>query len=282
MELLVVIVITGVMSVAVSQFIATSLISYRDLTRRTQLADTADGAARRMAREFSRALPNSIRVAGSGNNAEFVRIVDGGRYRADPGDNGGGNDHTAASDWLSFGGDTDFNILGRFQDLDYTPGTALASGHRMAIYSTGNSIYADAETNANPGIITPDGTNITITLDGDEDHINLSASHEFSLESPNRRLYLIDTPITYRCDTSAGTLTRYSSYALETTQPTDPSTTPLSAATSVLMTDSIESCAFTYSPGTSQRAALITIELVVASADERVRILHQVHVGNSP
>ena len=36
------------------------------------------------------------------------------------------------------------------------------------------------------------------------------------------------------------------------------------------------------STGTPQRAGLVTIELVVANGGERVRVLHQVHVDNSP
>ncbi|MCH7599821.1 MAG: biogenesis protein MshI [Myxococcales bacterium] len=50
----------------------------------------------------------------------------------------------------------------------------------------------------------------------------------------------------------------------------------------ILMNNLIESCSFDYAPGTPQRAGLVTIELVVANGGERVRVLHQVHVDNSP
>lgn len=281
-ELVIVMVLVGIIGIGLSRLIAVPLVTYRDLGRRARLVDFADASMRRVARDLRRALPNSIRIAAGAETLEFVRALDGARYRKDPGDNGGGNDHTAASDWLSFGGDTSFNILGEFQHLNFTLGTPLASGHRIVIYSTGESIYSDAASDANPGIVTPDETNITITADGDEQQINLSISHRFSFESPIQRLYVIDTPVTYRCDLSANTLTRYWSYNISSSQPTIPSISPLSSAASTLMNNLIEDCSFEYSAGTPQRAGLVTIELVVADAGERVRVLHQVHVDNGP
>lgn len=281
-ELVIVIVLVGIMGVGLSRLIAIPFASYRDLGRRAQLVDFADAASRRIARDLRRALPNSVRVAVGGETIEFLRAIDGARYRREAGDNGGGNDHSTASDVLSFSGDTDFNILGSFQHLSFALGTPLTSGHRIAIYNTGSAVYANAAGDVNPGVITPDETDITITADGDEQQINLSASHEFSFASPDQRLYVVDTPITYDCDLVADTLTRYWAYDIASGQPTNPGTTPLSAASSVLMVDGVDACSFDYSPGTPQRAGLVTIELVLADAGERVRVLHQVHVDNSP
>ncbi len=281
-EIVIVVVLVGIIGVGLARVLAIPFATYRDLGRRAQLVDFADAASRRIARDLRRALPNSVRVATGGETLEFIRAVDGARYRRNPGDNGGGNDHTADSDWLSFSGDTDFNVLGSFQHLDFTLGTPLASGHRIAIYNTGDTVYNDAATDANPGVVTPDETDVTLVADGDEQQINLSVSHRFSFESPDQRLYLIDTPVTYDCDLAADTLVRYWSYDITSSQPTNPASTPLSSASSVLMNDLIESCSFDYSPGTPQRAGLVTIELVIADEGERVRVLHQVHVENSP
>ena len=195
-ELVIVIVLIGILGVGLSRLLAIPFASYRDLGRRAQLVDFADAASRRIARDLRRALPNSVRVAAGGETIEFLRAVDGARYRQEAGDNGGGNDHSTSSDILSFVGDTDFNILGTFQHLAFTPGVALASGHRIAIYNTGSAVYANAASDANPGVITPDETDLTITNDGDEHQVNLSVSHRFSYESPDQRLYVVDTPIT--------------------------------------------------------------------------------------
>lgn len=281
-ELVVVIVLVGVVGVGMARLIAMPFTTYRDLGKRARLVDFADASARRIARDLRRALPNSIRIAAGAETLEFIRAVDGARYRRGPGDNGSGNDHTAASDYLSFSGDTSFNILGSFQHLNFTLGSPLSSGHRIVIYNTGTSVYSEAASDANPGAITPGSTTITVSADGDEQQINLSTPHLFSYESPVQRLYLIDTPVTYDCDLSADTLTRYASYSINTTQPTNPSAAPLSSGSSSLMNNLLEDCSFEYSPGTPQRAGLVTIELVVADAGERVRVIHQVHVDNSP
>ncbi len=281
-ELVIVIVLIGIMGVGLARLIAIPFATYRDLGRRARLVDFADAATRRIARDLRRALPNSIRVSADGETIEFLRALDGALYRKTPGDNGGGNDHTAASDWLSFAGDTSFNILGTFQHLDFTLGAALDSGHRIAIYSTGVSTYSDAASDANPGVVTPDETDVTITLDGDEHQVSLSTSHQFSLESPVQRLYVLDSPVTYDCNLSADTLMRYWAYAISSSQPTNPGSAPLSSASSTLMSNLIEDCSFDYSSGTSQRGGLVTLEIVLAEAGEQVRVLHQVHVDNSP
>lgn len=281
-ELVIVIVLMGIVGVGMARLIALPFTTYRDLARRAQLVDFADASARRIARDVRRALPNSVRIAAGAETLEFIRAVDGARYRKDPGDNGGGNDHTAASDYLSFAGDTSFNVLGSFQHLSFTLGVPLASGHRVAIYNTGSSVYSDAATDAIPGIITPDTTTVTISGDGDEHQLGLSASHRFSFESPVQRLYVVDSPVTYDCDLSAGTLTHYAYYNFAATQPTNPGAAPLAAATGSLMNNLLEDCSFKFSPGTPQRAGLVSIELAVADGGERVRVLHQVHVDNSP
>ena len=92
----------------------------------------------------------------------------------------------------------------------------------------------------------------------------------------------MDTPVTYLCDTTANTLSRYDGYAIVGAQPTDPSASPLSGAASALVSNRLAGCAITYQPGTSQRAGLVTMELELEERGERVRLLHQVHVVNVP
>lgn len=281
-EMIIVIVITGILAVALSSFLVNPMRGYRDLVRRSALVELADLSVRRMARDVHRGLPNSVRVAPGGTALEILHAADGGRYRAGPGADGGGADHTDASDWLSFAGDDEFNLLGRFRSLSFSYGTPLASGNRLAIYTTGSSVYSEAASGANPGSITPAGTSITLSNDGEEDHIALGSSFQFALASPSRRLYVVDTPISYLCDTAAGTLTRYSQYQIASAQPTNPAVSPLSGASSALVTDQIESCSFRYTPGTPQRAGLLSVELVLADSGERVRLLQQVHMEHTP
>ena len=77
-EAIMVMVITGILAALVASF-ASPLKGYFDATARADLADVADTALRRMARELHAALPNSVRVSGS--YIEFLPTTIGGRYR---------------------------------------------------------------------------------------------------------------------------------------------------------------------------------------------------------
>ncbi len=283
-ELIVVIVITGALAGITTGLISKPLEGYRDTARRATLVDLAESTTRRLARDTRRALPNTVRIAGAGTVVEFLHTLDGGRYRAEGGTNPGppSQDHSAASDWLSFSGDTQFNALGRLNGDNFTYGVALPAGTRVAIYPVTTTIYTDAENSTNPGLITPEATTLTITDDTDEDQLTLSASYRFLLESPQKRFYLVDSPVTYLCDLGANTLTRYWGYSIVGTQPTNPAAAPLNGGSSALVANNVTACAFTCQAGTSQRAGLMSISLTVAQGGEQVTLLRQVHVENVP
>jgi len=76
-ELVIVIVITGIIAAAIAVFFRPTLESYFDARRRAGLSDMADTALRRMVREVRRAVPNSIRQPNS-QCFEFVPSRMGG------------------------------------------------------------------------------------------------------------------------------------------------------------------------------------------------------------
>lgn len=285
-ELVTVIAVSGVLTVGLASLLRMPMQGYLAVSRRAELVALADLTVSRMSRDLRTALPNSVRIAGGNRILELMTTSAGGRYRVDPGVNDPGGpsevDHSAASDWLSFGGDDRFNVLGRFASLAFTYGTPLANGTRLAIYPTGVDVWSEAATGADPGVITPNTTSITILDDGDEDQLVLGASHRFSLASPTARLFVVDGPTTYLCDVAAGVLWRVDGYAATAGQPTSISAAPLSGGNVRRVADQIESCAFDYVPGNATRAGLVTIEIVLAAADERVRLLQQVQVQNAP
>ncbi len=282
-ELVLVVMISSLVAGMLNSFIRRPMEAYREMERRATLVDVAETALRRMARDVRASLPNSLRVSGDKRSLEILHLGDGARYREDAGTNPStSEDHTAASDWLSFSGDTQFNILGRLTHLDPNYGQALTAGTRLAIYNTSTNVYADAATSANPGVITPAATTITVTDDTDEDKITLSSSFEFLLRSPRQKVYVIDTPVSYICDPAGETITRYASYSINATQPTDPNVAPLITAASALVTNRVVACEFTYDPGTPSRAGLLTIALTLSEAGEQIRLFQQVHVNNTP
>ncbi len=285
-EMVTTIAITGVLSVGLANLLQHPMNGYAAVSRRAELVALGDVALSRLTRDLRRALPNSIRVSGSGEALEFMLTAAGGRYRMDPGvnDAGGPNeeDHSDAADWLSFGGDASFNLLGRFQDRPAAYGVPFAAGARIAIYPTGSTVWSEAATNANPSTITPASTTIRLADDADEDQILLSRDHTFSRVSPNARLYVVETPVSYVCDLPAGSLWRVDGYAMRSAQPTNLTGATLVAGDAARAAERLESCRFSYSAGTASRAGLATIELVLETAGERVRMLQQVQVQNAP
>lgn len=281
-EMVTVIAVTGILSVGLAGILRHPMQGYAAVSRRSELVDLADLAILRMSRDLRMALPNSVRVSDDGTVLELLHVAAGARYRAEPGLNASGRDHTGASDWLSFGGDTSWNLIGRVSGLTFTYGTALAAGTRVAIYPTGSDVWSAAAANASPSIISAAGNAVTLVDDGDEDQLTLASAHRFSLGSPQGRLYLVDGPVTYLCDATAAALWRVDRYAVAAAQPTSLGAAPLAAGAAARAADRVERCAFDYVPGTPSRSGLVTLEVVIASEDERVRLLHQVPIPNAP
>ncbi len=278
MELLLVILITGIMATIVGAVITRPMQGYVALTQRAALVDHAEMALRRMQRDIRRALPNSIRV--NGNAIEMVNVVEGVAYR---------DGLTGILDELDVTApDDSFNTIGTFS----TQLPVVAStGIRLVIYNlpaggeAGNNIY-DAV--AGSHVITPIDTAITIGSAADnggiEHTITMAPFHQFKRQSSQNRLYVIDTPVTYICDPVTGTLTRYAGYPIQAAQPVT-AASPLTDAgvsadpVSVNLTD----CDIEYVPSASQRPEIVRMSLTVTNPDsgESVTLMHQVHVVNA-
>jgi len=277
-ELVIVIVITGILAGILATFIARPVQGFIDLTRRATLVYSAESALRRMQRDIRRALPNSIRVNAGNNAIEMINTVEGARYRSAP-------PPGQLERRLTFtSADADFDVLGTLL-------TNGATSLRVAIYNIGavdlsGDPVAGANAYAGPdalgkNVVTPAGRTVTISnapVTANEDHINISGGgFQFSFDSPNDRVYLVDSGISYIC--SGNQLMRYDNYNFSnTTQPVPPS------GDAALMADNIGGCTFTYEPGTVQRAGLMTLDLTISDPEtgEQVRLLHQVHVDNVP
>lgn len=281
-EMVTAIVVTGVLSVGLAGILRHPMQGYSAVSRRAELVDLAELALQRMSRDLRMALPNSVRVGADGTAIELLHVVAGGRYRAEPGINPNGRDHTDASDWLSFGGDDRFNLLGRISDFSFEHGTALPAGTRVAIYPASDEVWHAAASDADPGVVSASTNRIVLLDDGDEDQIALATSHRFSLASPRSRLYLVDGPVSYVCDAASAALVRVERYAVASVQPEALDESPLAAGARARASDHVESCRFEYLPGTPSRSGLVTISLVLESEGERVRLLQQVPIPNAP
>ena len=143
---------------------------------------------------------------------------------------------------------------------------------------------ADAYELAN--VITPPGTQVSIAVDAvpGEDRVTVNPGFQFAFGSPSQRVFLVEGPVTYLCDSGAGTMMRYTGYAIAQDQSTRDSHGELigAGASAALMADSVTGCAFNYAPGTAERAGLLSAELAVSAQGESIVLLSQVHVDNAP
>ncbi|RZV36078.1 MAG: prepilin-type N-terminal cleavage/methylation domain-containing protein [Chromatiales bacterium] len=274
-ELVVVIVLSAIVISFMAMFIAGPVRGYTDQVRRAELVDLAENSLQRIALDIRNALPNSVRITGSGSviALEMINTVDGVRYREQP--------PPDADRRLDFSvADDAFNSVGTFTGISKP---FSSTSHYLSIYNVGVP-GASAYELAN--VITPPGTQIDIDSDtiSGEDNVTISPPFRFAFGSPAQRLFLVDGPLSYLCDTGTGTLARYSGYSIAASQSGRDSAAELVAAGAVetIVANRVGSCNMTYAPGTSQRAGLVTLQISVSDSGETISLLHQVHVNNVP
>jgi len=282
-ELVVVIVITGVIASVVGLFITGPIQGFLDQARRAELVDSAQQAMTRMGRDLRGSLPNSVRI--SGNALEILVTLDGDRYRVEtPGTDADRLDFAAADD--------SFNT---FAPLSLSPTAVLPPIGGSYSVTGAIAIYPLRQDGANPyfnDVMTPSGpidiTRVQMT-DGvtnwSEYQVSLTSggpgapgAHRFPFDSPTRRVFLVEGPVTYLCNPPQ--LLRYAGYGVTAAQNVPP------AGTGTVVVGNVQSCAFQYDPGTTgERNAVVSLALVLADPDvpdERIRLIRQIHVDNSP
>lgn len=258
-ELVVTIVVTGIIAAGVAVFIRQPVEGYIDAARRAELTDEADTALRRITRDLRTALPNSVRVDGTGKFVEFIETTAGGRYRAELDSGGAGNilDFTAA--------DTSFDVIG--------PAPVLATGNQIVVYNlnstgtTSNAYSGDNRTTLTSTAAPP----VAIT------------SKLFPESSPARRFHVVGGPVTYGC--TGGQLIRYSGYPYNTAQVAP----PVGGSSAVLAGNvDVANCSFVYTAGSlGERSGTVSMVLTLvrtggAGTPEQVRLFQQAQVNNAP
>lgn len=287
-EVVIAIVLLGIVAAITVAFIVRPVEGYRDLARRAALVDAAESALRRMQRDIRSALPNSVRVTNtaSGFALELIPAIDGGRY----------SETGAAADRLTFvaGGDAEFDIEHCFRN----PALPTTSGLRFVVNNWGTTIDGNVYDDASLGVgstsvITPTAMTISITSEvgtcpasGSNHHVAFRVAgaltnHKFRGDSPNRRVYGVTTPVSYLCDTSAATLTRYFGYAISASQYTTAAAFSAASASSALVADRVSGCSVTTTTSQILDVGLATLTLSVAEEGEQVSLVVQTMMDNS-
>ena len=250
-EMIIVIVILGILSVGSVRFISQSTQGVIDSAERQRVASIGIIAMEKLSRELREALPNSIRVDGSGECIEFVPIAGGSQY-------------------------TDIPILTTSTTIMAVKTNYASSLNttydRIAVFPASLSqVYGGAD----PGPISSLINTITGT---DEETITLSSNHQFLVDSPQRRFFIVKDPVTF-CY-SGGILFRYKNYGFQSTMGTSRPTT-FNAGREVLA-NSLTSATFSYVSATLSRNGVVTIDMTLSEGGETQTLDYEVIIRNVP
>lgn len=274
-ELIVVMVVTGIIAGTVVVFFKPAFNSYVAVGRRARLTDMADTALRKMSRDIRLAVPNSIRSPGS-QCFELVPTSDGGRYRMGP--------DTAVPGGAWFDGTAAVSALDVLTPFSSTP----AAGDWLVIDNQNtNDVYAGTNRAAIQSAAAPPDPNLGYN------RITLQAATQFPGGYTGGRFVLVPNAqqaVFYVCagagvdaeGSGTGTLYRFANYGFNAATPAA-CPAPVVGATPVLATK-VKSCRFDYSPnaGATQQSGFVWMTLEIAEQNEPVVMVHGTHVDNVP
>lgn len=263
-ELIMVIVVLGIISVGSLSFISNSAQGLVDTAERQILASTATIAVEKVLREVRRALPNSVRrFTDDGNEClELVPISYSSEYISIP---------TASAE-------------NSFESIKFVTESGSESGFVAVYPSSSDSVYGSGQSISSStatastvsGATVPNIELQTITFSD-------AAGYRFPTESPTKRFFLVDQPISF-CDDTNGRLWRYQNYGFHFDSA---SNIPTTGSDRILIADSLKtnSLAFKILPAQLQRNAVVRMSLVIergGSSTEQVDITQEVQLRNVP
>ena len=259
-EMVVVIVITGVIAASVAVFLKLPVQGYVDAARRAEISDIADTSLRRMKLDLRLALPNSIRITDGGKTLELLLTRTGGRYR------------TEGVGFLDFSQAT--SSFAQLGPLSSGLGMSIVAGDKLVIYNLGIA-GADAYAGDNSADIS------SVNTAAPSEPVFSYNAKKFPFESPEARFQVVEGPVSYVCDTTSGKLTRYAVYPITPTQPTAAGLAASSAQRG-LAANNVSACAFTYTPGVTARSGVAALSLKITLNGESVQLYQEAHVSNVP
>jgi len=282
-ELVMVIVISGVMAATLVVFFKPAVDAYIASRARADLTDQADTALRRMVRDVRLAVPNSIRTPNP-QCFELLPASAGGRLRSAPdtvNDSGPncvpGINCSAPLDTLQ--ATTVFDVL--------TPlSTVPARGDWVVV---GNQTPADVYSGVNRAAITEVSTPTAafgrhrITMASTQFPVGYDGARFMVVPNAQRAVFYVCSGADGTLDASGngkGTLYRAMNYGFNSAYPT---ACPSTATADVLATR-VQSCSFIYDPnqGATQQSGFVWMELELARNAETAHLTIGAHVANGP
>ncbi|MES2126211.1 MAG: prepilin-type N-terminal cleavage/methylation domain-containing protein [Pseudomonadota bacterium] len=281
-ELIVVIVITGILAGTLIMYFKPALQSYLDVGRRAGMTDMADGAVRIMSRDIRSAVSNSVRLI-SGTCVEMVPASDGGRFRAAPDtvwDAANPGNPSMPIDGSS--AVTAFDVLTPFAATP-TP-AALASDFVVIDNQNTDDVYTGANRAAIASVGNAPATSVGAA------RITLSSAKQFPIGYDGARFVIVPNAqqaVSYVCSgvgidadgTGTGILYRASAYGFNSV-----ASCPVVGSGTAIVATKIASCGFTYSAnqGATQQSGYVEISLKLADHGESATLNFGAHVDNVP
>lgn len=251
-ELIVVIVLMGIISITGTEIIRNSSDAFSKMTGRQALGSAARVSIERVTRELRSALPNSVRVNASNTCFEFLPVNAAGTYITLP---------VSAS-------------AATFLSARMNPGLDAVSG-RVAVYSLSNEVYDTAAGMLSPTVTlgAPNGNNEIV--------VTMASAYQFANYSTKSRYYLVADPVSFCID--GDNLFRYQNYGLVTVQP-DIADLPSSLPSRALLANGLAASVlpFDVSGSTLTRNSIVRMDLIFSVSGDSVRIEHEVQVRNVP
>lgn len=283
-ELIVVIVISALVASFMVLFLDAPIESYFAQTRRSDLVDSAHRISDAVTADARTALPNSMRTNPTGTALELLATEGVARYFGEGDKNSASGEELTISSLANPVPITSFGTLDSFnaQVLPY-PAPAYHAPY-LSVGNLGTPTY-DAYNSAT-GVMTGAGLGITVgpnpstppSVQG-ENLVTLGSPMIFqgpgapATQPSVHNAYLVSGPVSYVCNANAanpaaGTLMRYSGYAVSATQPVPP------AGTGALIAHDVSACTLSVVPAPSGYAygQIAILEITLSSNGETLQV----------
>jgi MSHA biogenesis protein MshO len=285
-ELVVVIVVSGIIGGVLVSFVATSAESLVTSRNRNQLSSTGRVAIDRLAAEIRNALPNSVRsstaTAGGNQCLEFIPVVGSTTYIDAPFQQSA----------------TTFNVVDLYDDGAVTYLSTPPALYGVIYPDRISDIYDGDNGSSSAWPDFPDRgpiqeiTSITDdTMTAGQSIITLTKDHRFRRRSPFERFYLVRDPISYCIvDDKLYRYNNYGFYQSQSTAEEEPTNCEVAsddrclpnyndAPDKLLIADSIDNTGvegFSVAAQSLTRNALVSIELNFSANGDSIRLNHEV------
>jgi|GEM_PF-2240001 len=248
-ELILVMVITGIIAVGSTQFIVNSVRGLNDLTRRDVMANSLRTSIDKIQRQLSRSAATSVRIRRNDNAQclELLPIREQAFYTQAP---------------IASSG-TSIQVLGLSADV--TTMRALIGASDANLYTAPNNASG-----ALSSVIVEQSNTAQLHLK----QLRLASRHQFSRGSAEQIINFVSSAVSYCLE--AGNLYRYTDYAIHKLQPM-PDSLPTNEPHKVLLAQNLlDSSSFSH----HLQARTVNIQLTVAVENEQLSINQQLWLAD--